>query len=68
MFLSASILEYLVLEHLFLISISLLFSGILYGVGVLGPVIAYLLGGFFSKIYVTLEGKRKLIHIFFFVY
>ena len=32
------------------------FSGIIAGVGIFGPAIAFFLGGLFSRIYVTLEG------------
>ena len=31
------------------------YMGILVGTGIFGPALAYLLGGVFSKIYVTLE-------------
>jgi hypothetical protein len=36
--------------------------GILTGTGIFGPALAYLLGGLFSKIYVTLE--RTFINTF----
>ena len=35
------------------------FSGIIAGVGIFGPAIAFFLGGLFSRIYVTLEGMYK---------
>ena len=31
-------------------------TGIIFGVGIFGPAIAFFLGGLFSRIYVTLEG------------
>ena len=37
-------------------------SGIISGIGIFGPAIAYLLGGVFSKMYVTLEGMMYILH------
>lgn len=34
-----------------------LISGIISGIGIFGPAIAFAVGGLFSKQYVTLEGK-----------
>ena len=36
-------------------------AGIIAGVGIFGPAIAFSLGGVFSRIYVTLEGKYTIM-------
>lgn len=53
---------HLFITHLIILYIHYSFAGIITCITIFGPAMAYGLGGFFSQIYVTLEGMSMYPH------